>query len=207
MIFRILNLTSDHTDTRQNITDLYRRLRNCGYTRLTLAPLFHHAYRRVSERLQSPQIKDPVGDMKDTVFFHIPYNSLDPLRRHLQSLFRSVLHSPPNEPPLPTLENTHGSACHVEPTDNGTSKTCYFLAAPAKSRIGQHHLFTLSFPLKSRLSLTTTTIAPPAKAPLLPLQDTPVTNRLIEVSPILHALSAHLEIFSIWAVFYMIFCA
>jgi hypothetical protein len=91
-------------------------------------------------------------------------------------------------------------------TDNGTSKICYFLAASAKSRIGPHHLFILLFPLKSRLSLTTTTLAPPAKAPLLPLQDTPVTNRLIEVGPIYHALSTHLEILSIWAVFGMIFC-
>jgi hypothetical protein len=96
MIFRILNLTSDPTNAYQNITDLYRRLRNRGYARPTFVPLFHQAYRHVSKRLQSPQIEEPASDMKDTVFFHIPYNSLDPPRQHLQSLFWSVLHSPPN---------------------------------------------------------------------------------------------------------------
>jgi hypothetical protein len=115
MIFRILNLTTDLADAHKNITDLYRRLRNRGYDRATLVPLFNQAYARVSKRLNSPLPEDAAPrTLEDTIFFHIPYNSHDPPRRHLQQLFRSVLHSPPNEPALPTLENFTGSACRID---------------------------------------------------------------------------------------------
>jgi hypothetical protein len=67
---------------------------------------------------QGPRLHSPPPDMVEAnknitcVFFHVPCNSLDPGRRHIQQLFRTCLLEPSGEDSLPCLRNrnpiTHG---------------------------------------------------------------------------------------------------
>jgi hypothetical protein len=59
MLYRILRLTSDRTDTQQDIRNFYLRLRNCGYSRDQLVPLFQLAHKKILRRLN---MTEPVVD-------------------------------------------------------------------------------------------------------------------------------------------------
>jgi hypothetical protein len=81
MLYRILLLTTDCPDTHQDIRNFYSRLRNGGYARHQLLPLFQAAHKKITRclRLPAPDIT-PRKNNKNCIFFHVPYNSLDPGR-------------------------------------------------------------------------------------------------------------------------------
>jgi hypothetical protein len=119
MVFRILRLTTHLSDARDDIKQLYFRLHNRGYQRTTLVPLFESAYSLVRRHLRSPPLNPlaaPAPDpLRNSVFFHVPYNRLDPSRRTLQLLFRECLLKPIGETPLPALRTDDGYACDLDP--------------------------------------------------------------------------------------------
>jgi hypothetical protein len=113
---RILQLTSDRTDTQQDIWNFYLRLRNHGYSHDPLVPLFQSVHKKI---LRCLNMTEPVaanpddGSNPGCIFFHIPYNNLDPSRRCFQDLFRACLLQPGNEDPLPYLRNNQGESIAV----------------------------------------------------------------------------------------------
>jgi hypothetical protein len=114
MLYRILLLTTDCSDTYQDIHIFYSRLRNRGYARHQLLPLFQVAHKKIIRRLclPAPDITPPKNN-KNCIFFNVPYNSLDPDRRHIQKLFRTCILEHTGEETIPYLSNHSDCYCDI----------------------------------------------------------------------------------------------
>jgi hypothetical protein len=114
MLYRILLLTTDRSDTHQDIHNFDSCLRNCGYARHQLLPLFQAAHKKITRRLRlpAPDITPPKNN-KNCIFFHVPYNSLDPDRRHTQNLFRTCILEPNGAESLLYLRNHSDCYCDI----------------------------------------------------------------------------------------------
>jgi hypothetical protein len=119
MICRIYTLTTDPSDRRNDIRNLYLRLRNRGYRRDALLPIFEAAFTHVKQKLRAKRTIGPRAitphDVPDTpadrVLLHLPYSALDPSRRSIQRLFRNYLSDPTGEPRLTDLRNHEDFPC------------------------------------------------------------------------------------------------
>jgi hypothetical protein len=115
MLYRIILLTSDLLDTREDIRKFFFRLRNRGYPHSQLLPLFRFAYKKIIRRLHCPLPPIDADTKHNTsIFFHVPYNSLDPERRQIQHLFRTCLLEPDGEETLPYLKNFANGYCEIK---------------------------------------------------------------------------------------------
>jgi hypothetical protein len=108
-IGRIYRLTSEHSDRQASIQAFYQRLRVRGYPAENLHPFFAEGISRASSNPAPP----PVDDHEERIFLHLPFHPCNPSSKRLQRLFRDVLYTPPNEPPLPELRNLNDAPARI----------------------------------------------------------------------------------------------
>jgi DNA-binding MarR family transcriptional regulator len=107
-VTRVFRLTSKKSDCEASIRSFYRRLCDRGYSACKLRPLFHDALKRAqTNRCVSRD------DQEVSTFLHLNYHPNDPPSQALQQLFREILSSPQNEPPLHTLCNLNGAPIRI----------------------------------------------------------------------------------------------
>jgi hypothetical protein len=96
-ITRIYRLTSDRNVCKDNLNDLFLRLKARGHKSDQLLPLFKDALLRLRTRqLQAETQADATLEEKEEteekrVFFHLQYHPMDPPSNHIQQLFRDEL--------------------------------------------------------------------------------------------------------------------
>jgi hypothetical protein len=115
MPYQIIMLTSDLLDTSEDIQKWFFRLRNRGYPRSQRLPLFRSAYKKIDRCLHSPPPPIDADTKHNTsIFFHVPYNSLDPERGQIQHLAHTCLLEPNGEETLPYLKNFSNGYCEIK---------------------------------------------------------------------------------------------
>ena len=104
---KIWQVTSELEDRHRLLRLLFTRLCARGYDSNWLRPLFIDALQRVASKSMTPPVPTIVlVKDADPLFLHVKYHPCDPPSSALQQIFRNTVLSPPNEPPLPTLQNT-----------------------------------------------------------------------------------------------------
>lgn len=101
MVLRIRRLTSDDVLVAKHIMDLFRRLRQRGYSLATLKPLFLAAMLRADGE-NKQELK------KKLLFLHLPFHPTDPPASTWRSLFVENVGHPPGSLPLCQLQGRLG---------------------------------------------------------------------------------------------------
>ena len=102
MVLRLRRLTSDDNNIFNHVLDLYRRLRQRGYSAATLQPLFEAAMLRTEGSTR--QKTD-----KKLLFLHLPFHPSDPPASSLRKIFLDTVGRPQGKQPLNQLHGRLGS--------------------------------------------------------------------------------------------------
>ena len=101
MVLRIRRLTSNDKLVTEHILDLFRRLRQRGYSLATLKPLFVAAMQRTEGELK-------LKTKKKLLFLHLPFHPNDPPASSWRSIFAETIGRPPGRLPLSQLQGRLG---------------------------------------------------------------------------------------------------
>jgi hypothetical protein len=104
-INRIIRLTTDPTEQKVAINQLYTRLLHRGYGHNMLREIINKTYTSVSSNTQSTKHCTTEVDMNSTIILHMNYHPSDPSSKAIQSVFREDVLEPPGLRTLPTLRN------------------------------------------------------------------------------------------------------
>ena len=101
MVLRIRRLTSNDELVTRHIMDLFRRLRQRGYSLATLKPLFLAAMQR-TEGESKQKVK------KKLIFLHLPFHPNDPPASTWRATFAETIGRPPGRQQLSQLQGRLG---------------------------------------------------------------------------------------------------
>ena len=114
---RIYTLCSDPADISHKLQLFYERLRNRGYQRKQIHPIFEKAALLAIQQKQHAVpmlISDTDLTSCKRIFLHLPYNKGDPPSYKFQKIWKSQVTAPRYCKPLSFLTNKEGNKIEVE---------------------------------------------------------------------------------------------
>ena len=108
MIFRIYSLCSDDQDKRDRTKVFFHHLRQRGYSRQQLQPLFQAAITRATNRQINPSPTNSHDTLRNTMLFHLRYHPRNPASHVIQNGWQSHIAEPAYTRPLAQVKNYAG---------------------------------------------------------------------------------------------------
>lgn len=117
-VLRVHQLCSHQADIDNELLLFHQRLIARGHNSSTTLPLLLKAIQKaeaIRDTTHSPSTSTSKDDdTRSQLFFHLPYHPANPPSSHIQHLWRTLVATPPNEPPLTELTNKWGQKINIK---------------------------------------------------------------------------------------------